>query len=87
MNHAIVIDGIVVNVIWLVPGTPFPDAVRCGDLPVAIGDTYTEGVFYRNGHRVLTPLEEVEEAHDAEMAALIEEVYQEDLIEIFGEDE
>lgn len=28
------------------------------DKPVAIGDVYTDGKFYRDGNEVLTPLEE-----------------------------
>lgn len=28
------------------------------DKPVAIGDDYTDGKFYRNGNEVLTPFEE-----------------------------
>lgn len=79
MNHAIVIDGIVENIIWMVPGTRFEHAVPCNDVPVEIGDTYDDGVFYRKGEKVLTELEKAEQEHAAEMAALIEEIYMEDL--------
>lgn len=62
MNYAIVENGIVINIIWLYPSTPFPNAVPCGDYPVAIGDTYENGRFYRNGELILSPLEEMTEA-------------------------
>ena len=59
MRYAIVTDGIVTNVIALNDrnASDFPDAVRLGDLPVGIGDTYTDGKFYRDGVEVLTPME------------------------------
>ena len=62
MNYAIVENGVVTNIIWLYPSTPFPNAVPCGDYAVAIGDTYENGRFYRNGELILSPLEEMAEA-------------------------
>lgn len=44
----------------------FPKAVKLGDRPVAIGDSYADGKFYRNGAEVLTLAEE----NAALMAAL-----------------
>lgn len=66
MRYAIITDGFVTNVIVLYPGNAgdFPDAVRCGDVPVAIGDTYDGEHFYRGGERVLTALEQAQK--DAE---------------------
>lgn len=66
MNYAIVENGTVTNIIWLYPGNAedFPSAVPCGDLPVAIGDTYDGEHFYRGGERVLTALEQAQK--DAE---------------------
>lgn len=60
MNYALIENGIVRNIIWLYPGNAadFPAAVPCGDYPVSIGDTYTDGVFYRDGERLLTPIEQ-----------------------------
>lgn len=52
LNYAIVEDGIVTNIIWLFPGTEFPNAVPYGELPVHIGDTYENGKFYRDGVEV-----------------------------------
>lgn len=63
MNYALIENDIVTNIIWLYPGnaSDFPNAVPCGDYPVAIGDTYTDGVFYRDGERLLTPVEQAQE--------------------------
>ena len=59
MRYALINNGIVTNVIALNDrnANDFPAAVKLGDRPVAIGDTYTDGKFYRNGVEVLTPLE------------------------------
>lgn len=42
---------LVVNVIELNPeqADEFPECVSSNDLPVAIGDEYRDGKFYRNG--------------------------------------
>ena len=60
MRYAIVTDGTVTNVIELRPSVTWPGAVALGDRPVGIGDTYSEGKFYRDGAEVLTPAEEIE---------------------------
>ena len=73
MRYAVIEDGVVVNVIILYPGgaKSFPDAVPCGDTPVAIGDTWDGEHFYREGAQVLSPVEEAQK--DAEdMAAALE---------------
>lgn len=73
MNYALIENGVVTNIIWLYPGnaSDFPGAVPCGDLPVAIDDTYDGEQFYRAGERVLTALEQAQK--DAEdMAAALE---------------
>lgn len=66
MRYAIVTDGIVTNVIVLNDWNAgdFSDAVKLGDRPVGIGDTYTDGKFYHDGVEVLTPIEQAQ----AEMA-------------------
>ena len=58
-NYALVEDGTVVNVIWLAAENEheFPGAVRLGDRPVAVGETYDGEKFYHAGAEVLTPLE------------------------------
>jgi len=62
MRYALISNGIVVNVIWLNDKNAgdFPTAVKLGDRPVAMGDTYTDGKFYRDGKEVLTPLEQAQ---------------------------
>lgn len=68
VNYALIENGVVTNIIWLYPGnaSDFPHAVPCGEYPVAIGDTYTDGVFYRDGERLLTPVEQAQ-AENADM--------------------
>lgn len=71
MRYAIITDGVVTNVIILYPGNAadFPTAVRCGDVSVAIGDTYDGQDFYREGARVLSPVEQArKDAEDMEAA-------------------
>lgn len=72
MNYAVVENGTVTNIIWLYPGnaSDFPDAVPCGDLPVAIGDTYDGEHFFRDGERVLTALEYAQKDAEDMQAAL-----------------
>ena len=59
MNYALVENGIVTNIIWLNERNEaeWPNAVRLYDRMVEVGDTYTDGKFYRDGKEVLTPLE------------------------------
>ena len=63
MRYAIVTGGEVTNVIVLqeTNAGDFPDAVALHDRPVSIGDTYSEGKFYRDGAEVLTAQEEIEQ--------------------------
>lgn len=71
MNYALIENGVVTNIIWLYSGNAgdFPDAVRCGDVPVAIGDTYDGQDFYREGARVLSPVEQArKDAEDMQEA-------------------
>lgn len=72
MNYALIENGVVTNIIWLYPGNAedFPSAVPCGDLPVAIGDTYDGEHFYRGGERVLTALEQAQKDAEDMQAAL-----------------
>lgn len=62
MNYALIENGIVTNIIWLYPGnaSDFPNAVPMGEYPVAIGDTYENGLFFRDGVRVKTASEAYE---------------------------
>lgn len=60
MRYAWIENGVVTNIIVLNDRNAgdFPKAVKLGDRPVAIGDSYADGKFYRNGAEVLTPDEE-----------------------------
>ena len=58
-NMALVENGIVVNVLWCSDRALETETlIGTADRPVGIGDTYTDGKFYRDGAEVLTPLEE-----------------------------
>ena len=60
MNYALIENNIITNIIWLHPGNvnDFPNAVSLNDVPASIGDTYIDGVFYRNGERILSMMEQ-----------------------------
>ena len=88
-NMALIENGVVVNVLWCSDAEPETDALINPDgRPVGIGDTYSDGKFYRDGKEVLTPLESAMAENEqlktensalmGEMANLIEEVYQSD---------
>lgn len=74
MRYAIVTDGIVTNIIALNDrnANDFPAAVKLGDRPVGIGDTYADGKFYRDGVEVLTPMEQAQAEMTEYKAALHE---------------
>ena len=63
MRYAIVTGGAVTNVFVLreINAGDFPGAVALHDRPVGIGDTYSDGKFYRDGEEVLTAQEEIEQ--------------------------
>lgn len=72
MRYALISNGVVVNVIWLNDknASDFPTAVKLGDRPVTMGDTYADGKFYRDGEEVLTPLEQAQAEIEQYKAAL-----------------
>lgn len=67
MNYALIENGIVTNIIWLsyTNADDFPNAVAMGDLPVAIGDSWDGEYFYRDGQRILTRTEKIQDMVDA----------------------
>lgn len=70
-NMALLEDGTVVNILWCSDGEPETDVLKnAGDYPVAIGDTYTDGRWFRDGMELLTPLEEAEQKNAALAAEL-----------------
>lgn len=70
--YALVENGVVINVMVLYPpsASEFEGAVPCGEIPVAIGDTYDGEHFYRGGERVLTALEQAQKDAEDMQAAL-----------------
>lgn len=70
--YALVENGVVTNVMVLYPpsAAEFEGAVPCGEIPVAIGDTYDGEHFYRAGERVLTTLEQAQKDAEDMQAAL-----------------
>lgn len=77
-DYALVEEGVVTNIIWLAAENvlEFPGAVGVEGLPVAIGDTYTNGKFFRNGEEVKTQLTAANE-EAAELTSLLGEAVQE----------
>lgn len=84
MRYAMVIEGKVTNIIEMDKRNEqyFPSAVYTGDRPVGIGDTYTDGKFYRDGKEVLTALEEANNEIDSltqQLGEAVEQIYQADM--------
>lgn len=84
MRYAMVIEGKVTNIIEMDKRNEqyFSSAVYTGDRPVGIGDTYTNGKFYRNGVEVLTELEEANNEIDSltqQLGEAVEQIYQADM--------
>lgn len=58
-NMALLENGVVTNILWCSDREPETDTmINCGELPAGIGDSYRDGAFYRDGEKILTPLEE-----------------------------
>jgi len=54
---ALIENGAVTNVLWCSDSELETDTIiNPADRPVAIGDTYSDGKFYRGGGEILTPL-------------------------------
>lgn len=84
MRYAMVIEGKVTNIIEMNKRNEqyFPSAVYTDDKPVGIGDTYTDGKFYRDGKEVLTALEEANNEIDSltqQLGEAVEAIYQADM--------
>lgn len=66
-------NGVVVNMMWCSDRALETETlIDTADRPVGIGDTYTEGKFYKDGAEVLTPLEEALKQNVAYEQALSE---------------
>ena len=83
-RYVLVENGVVTNIISLNDrnASDFPNAVKTYDRPVSIGDTYTEGKFYRDGVEVFTPLEIANNEIDSltqQLGEAVETIYQADM--------
>ena len=82
-NMALLEQGAVINLLWCSDNEPETERlVDCGERPVCLGDSYTNGKFYRDGQAVLSEAEALR-AQNAQlldaMAQMVEEVYESDL--------
>ena len=72
-SMALIENGTVANMLWCSDSEPETDIlINPADRPVAIGDTYSNGKFYRDGVEILTPLEEALKKNAEYEAALRE---------------
>ncbi len=72
-SMALIENGAVANMLWCSDSEPeTATLVNPADHPVAIGDTYSDGKFYRDGEEILTPLEEALKKNAEYEAALTE---------------
>lgn len=72
-SMALIENGTVINVLWCSDSQPESDTiVNPADRLVGIGDTYSNGKFYRDGVEILTPLEEAQKKNTEYESALTE---------------
>ena len=72
-SMALIENGTVVNMLWCSDSKPETDTIITpADRPVGIGDTYSNGKFYRDGVEILTPLEEALKKNTEYESALTE---------------
>lgn len=72
-SMALIENGIIVNMLWCTDSEQETESlINPADRPVAIGDTYSNGKFYRGGVEILTPLEEAQKKNIEYESALSE---------------
>ena len=72
-SMALIENGAITNMLWCSDSEPETESlINPADRPVAIGDTYSGGKFYRDGVEILTPLEEALKTNAEYEAALSE---------------
>ncbi|HPJ03125.1 MAG TPA: hypothetical protein PKU80_09825 [Candidatus Limiplasma sp.] len=85
MDYAIIENGVVVNIISLndTNAFEFPNAVCVDTIPVAIGDTHTNGQFYGDDNSsVMNRQDNSGGILDEQDALYIDMLYQEILLEL-----
>lgn len=85
MQYALIGDGgMVVNIIWLEPKNinSFPFAVPLSKIPTTIGDRYHDNAFWRDGIKLIPPLEAAQATIEVIDSALVELEYQNALLEL-----
>lgn len=78
-SMALIENSTVTNMLWCSASEPETEfLINPADRPVAIGDAYSNGKFYRDGVEILTPLEEAlkENAEYKNLIASLSEVYE-----------
>ena len=72
-SMALIENSTVTNMLWCSASEPETEfLINPADRPVAIGDTYSNGKFYRDGVEILTPLEEAQKKNTKYESALTE---------------
>ena len=72
-SMALIENGTIANMLWCSDSQPETDTIiNPADRPVGIGDTYSNGKFYRDGVEILAPLEEAQKKNTEYESALTE---------------
>ena len=72
-SMALIENGIIVNMLWCTDSEQETESlINPADRPVGIGDTYSNGKFYRDGVEILAPLEEAQKKNTEYESALTE---------------
>ena len=72
-SMALIENGVVTNMLWCSDSEPETESlIDPADRPVGIGDTYSDGKFYRDGEEILTPLEAAQKQNAEYETALSE---------------
>ena len=72
-SMALIENGTIANMLWCSDSEPETESlIYPADRPVAIGDTYSNGKFYRGGVEILTQLEEAQKKITEYESALTE---------------
>lgn len=82
-NMALLENGVVTNLLWCSDSEPETEKlIDYGELGVAIGDSYQEGKFYRNGQEIISEAEALQIQNSQlldTIVHMVDEVYQSDI--------